>query len=227
MKTLLRRILSLIVLLVLVIIRLGTEGCLNLAEDVARRAAVTLTKGRVHEYLATAPSADWALVPGTSIWGEKLRQRCETAAALYHTGKVKRLLLSGDGRRTDYDEPASMRRQLLKLGVPSLAMTEDRTGLSTYDSVQKAAATAGGDHWIIVTQATFAPRALLLAQGSGLRAVAVIASSAGAIESTATNHREARATVRAFLDLMGIRNLTEKWERAGEVRLLGMRVASL
>jgi SanA protein len=219
--------LFLILMLAIASALIRPERYVRLAETAATSSAAWWTQDQIFDHANSAPSADWALVPGTSIWGEKLRQRCETAAALYHTGKVKRLLLSGDGRRTDYDEPATMRRQLLKLGVPSLAMTEDRTGLSTYDSVQKAFIIAGDARWIIVTQATFAPRALLLAQGSGLRAVAVIASSAGVREPAATTRREGRATVRAFLDLMGIRNLTEKWERVGEVRLLGIRVASL
>ena len=226
MKTLLRWTLRLILLLILAIVLLGKEGCLNVAERLATRAAQASTKGSVHERLTTLPAADWALVPGTSIRGEKLRQRCQAAASLFHAGKVKHLLLSGDGRRASYDEPAAMRNQLLALGVPAGAMVEDRNGLSTYESIQKATATAGTASWVIVTQSTYAPRALLLAQGAGLKAcVATVGSTAS--ESAASSHREARATVRAFLDLMGARNFTEKWERSGEVRIAGMTVTSL
>lgn len=226
MKTLLRWTFRLLLLLVLVIALLGKEGILNLAEHLARRAAASWTQDSVHETLAAVPAAEWALVPGTSIRGEKLRQRCQAAATLYHTGKVKHLLLSGDGRRASYDEPAAMRSQLLALGVPASAMVEDRNGLSTYDSVQKAIATAGAASWIIVTQRTYAPRALLLAQGAGLKACAAIVGPAES-ESATSSRREARATVRAFLDLMGARSLTEKWERSGQVCIAGMTVTSL
>lgn len=227
MKTLLRRLLCLCLGLAFLTVLVRPQGGFELAEAGATTLAAWWTQDQVVTEVAVAPVADWALVPGTSIRGEKLRQRCETAAALYHAGKVKHLLLSGDARRANYDEPAAMRRQLQQLGVPAAAMREDRAGLSTFESVQKAAAIAREARWIIVTQATFAPRALLLAQGAGLQATAVLARSASAAEPATLTRREARATVRAFLDLMGGRLLTEQWEKAGEVRIIGMRVASL
>ena len=42
--------------------------------------------------------------------------RMDAAAALYHAGKVRHWLLSGDNGRRSYDEPAAMRAALLARG---------------------------------------------------------------------------------------------------------------
>jgi SanA protein len=61
--------------------------------------------------------------------------RIEAAARLYHAGKVKHLLVSGDRRVDDYDEPGAMKRALLKSGVPESAMTLDDASSRTLDSI--------------------------------------------------------------------------------------------
>src|SRR5690349_14313539 len=48
-----------------------------------------------------------------------LRDRVETGAALYHQGKVEKLLMSGDNSVEFYNEPEAMRQYALSLGVPA------------------------------------------------------------------------------------------------------------
>ena len=45
--------------------------------------------------------------------------RMDAAARLFRMGKVKRLLLSGDHRQSDYNEPEAMRRALLARHLPA------------------------------------------------------------------------------------------------------------
>src|SRR6186997_86084 len=47
-----------------------------------------------------------------------LRDRVLTGAELYFSGRVEKLLMSGDNRFVDYNEPESMRQFALSLGVP-------------------------------------------------------------------------------------------------------------
>ena len=54
-----------------------------------------------------------------------LRDRVDTAAQLYFNGKVEKLLMSGDNRFEDYNEPAAMRQHALSLGVPDEAIVLD------------------------------------------------------------------------------------------------------
>ncbi len=175
--------------------------------------------------LTNEKSAAWALVPGTSAHGSKLKERCALAAELFHAGKVNKLLLSGDGRSRHYNEPAEMKRQLLALGVPAGALKLDVAGLSTYESVRAAQSMAGSARWIIVTQRVHAARAVLLSHGCGLNAVAVFCGEG--VASKSEELREAKATVRAMLDLMGARALTESWEKQRAVSVAGMKLASL
>jgi SanA protein len=224
MKTLLRLLLIGAVLLASVLLG-GMDKAMRLSEKLVLRTVASLTGDGVFTDADSVPAADWALVPGTAVNGEKLRQRCRTAAALFRAGKVKKLLLSGDGRRAQYDEPAAMRHQLLALGVPGSALVEDARGLSTYDSIRKSFDTAAAAKWIIVTQRAYAPRALLLAGSADLSAVAIAADPKGMPE--APTRREALATVRALLDVLGARSLTEKWEASREVRVLGLKLVAL
>ena len=165
-----------------------------------------------------------ALVLGTSIRGSFLKQRVEAAARLFHAGKVSHLILSGDGRQANYHEPREMRRMLTDLRVPAWAMTEDAAGLSTFESIQRAGQMAGGRRLIIVTQELHCPRALLLARGLGVEALACALPSE---PSAAGVVREERACARALLDLVGLRAWTQSMEREGAIRVGNWTLATL
>ena len=62
-----------------------------------------------------------AIVFGAGLWKDGsptpvLRDRVKTAADLYFAGKVNKLLMSGDNRIADYNEPAAMRTHAQSLG---------------------------------------------------------------------------------------------------------------
>ncbi len=86
-----------------------------------------------------------ALVLGTSKrtrqgWpNAHFTRRIAAAAALYHAGRVRRLIVSGDAHNSrGSNEPADMRAALRELGVPDAAITEDPAGFRTLDSVVRA-----------------------------------------------------------------------------------------
>lgn len=165
-----------------------------------------------------------ALVLGTSIRGSLLRQRVEAAARLFHAGKISHLILSGDGRQANYHEPREMRRMLTELHIPAWAMTEDAAGLSTFESIQRAGQMAGGRRLLIVTQELHCPRALLLARGLGVEALACALPSE---PSAAGIVREGKACVRALLDLAGLRSWTQSMELEGAIRVGNCTLATL
>src|SRR5689334_15917595 len=63
-----------------------------------------------------------------------LRDRVETAVTLYKSGKVEKLLMSGDNRFVDYNEPESIRQYALALGMPDADIVLDYAGRRTYDT---------------------------------------------------------------------------------------------
>ena len=103
------------------------------------------------------PDNDVALVLGSSRYvGAHYRNpffegRMDTAARLYHKGKVRHLLVSGDNGRVGYDEPTWMRDALIERGVPSSAITLDYAGFRTWDSMIRAQAVFGQRRFTIVT----------------------------------------------------------------------------
>ncbi|RPH72279.1 MAG: SanA protein [Myxococcaceae bacterium] len=124
-----------------------------------------------------APAVPWGIVFGAGLapGGEPspiLAERLEAAMLLWRTGRVERLLLTGN---TDpyHDEIRSMRRYLTKGGVPERAISVDLEGLSTFDSCWRARGVFGVQRAILVTQAFHLPRAVFLARAAGIDAVGV------------------------------------------------------
>ncbi len=129
-----------------------------------------------------------------------LKDRVSTAAQLFFAGKVQKLLLSGDNRFVDYNEPASMRVYALELGVPDEAIVLDYAGRRTYDTCYRAKYIFGLDSAILVTQKYHLPRALFTCNGIGLKSIGVFADMRTYHSQSLTywNIRELPATVVAL-----------------------------
>ncbi len=126
------------------------------------------------------PSGRVALVLGAGLWRDGtptpvLRDRVTTAAELYFSGKVEKLLMSGDNRFANYNEPGAMREYALSLGVPDEDIVLDYAGRRTYDSCYRARAIFQVRQAIIVTQNFHLPRAILTCNALGIQAVGVSA----------------------------------------------------
>ncbi len=127
-----------------------------------------------------APAKRVAIVFGAGLqWDGSpspvLQDRIATAADLYFSGKVEKLLMSGDNRFLDYNEPGAMKRYALKLGVPDEAIVLDYAGRRTYDTCYRARAIFGVTDALLVTQAFHLPRAVFTCNSLGLPAEGVIA----------------------------------------------------
>ena len=104
-----------------------------------------------------------------------LQDRMETAVQLYHARKVQKLLLSGDNRFIDYNEPARMMDYALSRGVPASDIQLDYAGRRTYDTCYRAKAIFQLRSAVLVTQDFHLPRALFTCRGLGVEAVGVSA----------------------------------------------------
>jgi SanA protein len=132
-----------------------------------------------------------------------LRDRVETAAALYFGGKVEKLLMSGDNRFVTYNEPEAMRQYALALGVPQADIVLDFAGRRTYDTCYRARAIFGVDRAILVTQGFHLPRALFLCNALGIQATGVEANNHYFLKRSRLywNARELFATFGAMVDI--------------------------
>jgi SanA protein len=156
----------------------------------------------------TAPADRVAIVFGAGLRRDGtptaiLRDRVETAVRLYKDGKVEKLLMSGDNRVVEYNEPEAMRQYALSLGVPNEAIVLDYAGRRTYDTCYRAKAIFGVESAILVTQDFHLPRALFLCNALGLEAVGVKADNFYYLKRSRLiwNTRELLATFGAFMDV--------------------------
>lgn len=141
-----------------------------------------------------------------------LRDRMDTAIALYRQGAVKELLVSGDGVSKGYDEPSAMKAYAVQLGVPEDDVRVDLGGRRTYDSCYRARHFFDVDQAILITQAFHLPRALFVCDQLGIDAVGVSADLRAYRSARWYEFREVAATMVALRDVL--------WQREPAVTTL-------
>jgi SanA protein len=158
--------------------------------------------------LETVPASKAAIVFGAGLRRDGtpspvLRDRVATAANLYFSGKVEKLLMSGDNRFLYYNEPGAMRQYALELGVPEDAIVLDYAGRRTYDTCYRAKAIFQLEEAILVTQGFHLPRALYTCNQLGLPAVGVPADRLNYFNRSRLfwNLREIPATLMALWEI--------------------------
>ncbi len=149
-----------------------------------------------------------AIVFGAGLWRDGsptpvLRDRIATAAELYFAGKAENLLMSGDNRYDDYNEPAAMKEFALSLGVPDEAIVLDYAGRRTYDTCYRARDIFQIEAAILVTQRFHLDRALYICNQLGVSATGVPADRRTYRRGSLTywRTREVIATFTAMLDV--------------------------
>lgn len=154
------------------------------------------------------PPAPIAIVYGAGLWRDGsptpvLRDRVATAVELYNEGKVEKILMSGYRRSELYNEPASMKKYAVSLGVPETAIVLDLAGHRTYDTCYRAREIFNIEKAILVTQQFHLPRALYTCRVLGVAAVGVSADRRDyrTFSLIVWNLREFFATLTAFWDL--------------------------
>lgn len=155
-----------------------------------------------------APSAPVAIVFGAGLKRDGtpspvLQDRVATAVKLYQEGKVKKILVSGDNRFLDYNEPGAMYSYAVSMGVPPEDVIPDFAGRRTYDTCYRAKAIFGVTEALLVTQEFHLPRAIYTCNILGITAVGVRADLRTYIFYTlnAWRLREIPATLTALWDL--------------------------
>lgn len=166
------------------------------------------TANQVYNNIDKLPQNDVALVLGTSKYTSNGYQnpyfyyRIEAAAKLYLTKKVKHILVSGDNRFKNYNEPKQMQEALEKRGIPTSAITLDYAGFRTLDSVVRSKEVFGQKRITIVSQKFHNHRALFIANRRNINAVAYNAHDIDLRFGLKTMLREYLARCKAVLDII-------------------------
>ncbi len=181
---------------------------------VSNLLVVKNAEGRLFEEVDSVPDGDYTglllgTTPMTHISHRRnifFDNRIKATANLYHAGKIRKILISGDDKSLDgINETECMKDSLLARGVPESDIILDGKGYRTIHSVQRAYYDYGCRNLIVISQKFHNERALYLANHLGLDFDWVIgfnAESPHSLMSQKTYIREWFARVKMFMDLL-------------------------
>lgn len=162
--------------------------------------------GKLYGDTASIPYHKVGLLLGTSprirggMSNPYFNYRIDAAVSLYKAGKIKYILISGDNRRQNYNEPQAMKDSLLKKGIPEEALILDFAGLRTLDSVIRSKEIFGQDRVTIISQPFHNERAIFIAGHYGVEAIGFNAQDVEASWGLRTRVRELFARVKVYVD---------------------------
>lgn len=165
------------------------------------------TKKQVYSKVQDVPYHKVALVLGTSRYVHAHQHnlyfdyRIEAAAELYFAKKVSFILVSGDNRSANYNEPKDMQRALMEKGIPKEAIILDYAGIHTLDSVIRCKKVFGQDKCVIVSQPFHVARALFIANRTKMSCVGYMAKDVPLRNDYKTPIREFFACGKAVLSM--------------------------
>lgn len=168
---------------------------------------VQTANNRLYNSLENTPYNDVALLLGTSKLNSSgnanlfFKYRIEAVTALFHSGKVKHIIVSGDNKELSYNEPRDMRKALLANQIPDSCITLDYAGFRTLDSVVRCKKVFGQNKVTIVSQRFHLERALFIAKKYDMDAIGFIAEDAPQQYGLYTYIREYFAKFLAVIDL--------------------------
>jgi SanA protein len=188
--------------------RLAFVGTASVAALIAAANAYVLlgSAGESTDKVADVPHTQTAIVLGAFVkpngkMSAMLADRVQRAAELWRAGKVEKILVSGDHHSWAYDEPDTMRKELVADGVPPRIIFEDHAGFDTWASMVRASGIFGVHSAVVVTQGFHMPRALYLAREAGIDATGLTADlHPYGIQGQKSDMREILARVKAIAD---------------------------
>lgn len=173
------------------------------------RIIIHSTESCLYDQVETIPENRVGVLLGTS---PKLRggrpnlyfnYRITAAVELFQAGKISRILVSGDNRRMNYNEPVEMRKALIAHGIPDSVIVMDFAGIRTLDSVIRAKKVFGQDRFTIISQRFITRGAPVYCPGrNGIEAVGFNAKDVDVYSGVKTRVRELLARVKVFIDIV-------------------------
>lgn len=162
--------------------------------------------GRIRDTVDHVQPAPFAIVLGASVKNDgtasdALHDRVMTAVDLYKSGKVRKLLMSGDDGKFHADEVDSMQKLALSAGVTSTDILTDGHGYRTYESCKRAAQVFGIKQAVIVTQRFHLGRATYLCDAFGIDVQGLVADRQHYKDIFFFTVRDYAASVKAWWDV--------------------------
>jgi vancomycin permeability regulator SanA len=168
--------------IILSLLAVGLIGFLSIA--VINRYVYSQNSDKIKTSITEVPNEEpkrTAIVFGARVWDDgspsnSLYDRVLTSVELYRSGRVQKLLMSGDKTGENYDEPAAMKKMAIELGIPESDIVLDNEGKRTFDTCYRAKEVFGVQKAVLVTQDYHLPRALYLCNSLGIDSIGITAN---------------------------------------------------
>lgn len=163
------------------------------------------------KFIVTDPArlslSEVGIVFGASVYrsgrpSPALASRLDGAIELYHTDKIKKLLMSGDNSQKTYNEVSSMKKYAISKNVPEEAILIDPLGTRTYETCLRSKNEFKFNRAILVTQSFHINRAVYTCRQLGIEAFGYAIDEKFSLEEDVKNKiREIFAVINALWDL--------------------------
>lgn len=174
----------------------------------AHFTVVKIAENQVFDDLQTIPKNKVGLLLGTAKHLKSGRvnlyykYRIEAAVRLYKAHKIKRILVSGDNSRTDYDEPSDIKNDLISQGIPANHIYLDYAGFRILDSMVRCKKIFGQNSVTVISQKFHNERAIALGKFKGIRTIAYNSKDVSGKYGLKIQIREYFARLKMFLDIL-------------------------
>ena len=163
---------------------------------------------KIYSDIVDVPISDVALLFGAGVrpdgsLTDTLRDRVLTSIELYDDGKVKKILMTGDNGRKEYDEVTAMKEFAIEYGISEEDIVLDYAGFRTYDSCYRARDIFGLDKYkvIAVSQEFHLSRILYTCNNFDINASGYIADKNTYVYAQLWQGREFLARFKAWMDI--------------------------
>jgi len=143
----------------------------------------------------------WASVKPNWEPSDILADRLKTSYEAYKLWKISKIIVSGDNRKLNYNEPNNMKKYLRRLWVKESDIQPDYAWFDTYDSVYRAKEVFWVKRMVIFTQEYHLYRALYTASKLWIESVWVVSDKHKYLWIIKFKSREILSRVKAFLEI--------------------------
>ncbi|WP_282179150.1 SanA/YdcF family protein [Maribacter stanieri] len=165
-------------------------------------------EGQTYTNTDTVPANRVGLVLGTSNRltngspNPYYTYRIDATIALYKARKIEFVLVSGDNGSIYYNEPNTIKKDLINGGIPEHVIFLDYAGFRTLDSMFRAKFVFGLDKVTVISQKFHNERAIYIAKQKGLKAIGFNAQDISTSQGLKVQIREYLARVKVFIDMV-------------------------
>ncbi|WP_238785682.1 SanA/YdcF family protein [Blattabacterium cuenoti] len=125
--------------------------------------------------------------------------RIDAACSLFYHKKIRYIIVSGDNREKNYNEPKMMKKELIRKGIPSHFIYEDFYGINTLQSVLRVYKIFNQKRFTIISQKFHNERAIFIGNCLGLDIIGFNAKNLSF--DSKIQLREVFARIKVFWDI--------------------------